>query len=106
MNQVREPHAESDGGARDRALSRIVAEIHAGLRHGFFELRLTCEVIGQGRRRLILHAGKNFRFVIPSDECGTTDRPNTPDDRSLVDACASHGTDNNPFGGSHNTNDS
>ena len=80
MNLVREHHAESPGGSRDRALSRIVAEIHAGLRHGFFAYSLTCEVVGHGRRRLVLHAGKHYQFVIPGDECGPTDRPKTPDD--------------------------
>ena len=36
MNLEREHHAESGGGSRDRALSRIVAEIQGGLRHGYF----------------------------------------------------------------------
>jgi hypothetical protein len=56
-------------GGRDPALRRILAEIHAGLRHGFFEYTLTCDVIGHGRRRLIFRAGKNYQFVIPADEC-------------------------------------
>ena len=52
-----------------RALGRVVAEIHDGLRHGFFEFTLTCEVVGQERRRLTLRAGKNHQFVIPKEEC-------------------------------------
>jgi hypothetical protein len=55
--------------AIDRALSRILAEIQDGLRHGFFEYTLTCEVVGQERRRLTLRAGKSHQFVIPKDEC-------------------------------------
>ena len=91
----------------DRALRRIVAEIVDGLRHGYFQFGVTSEVISHGRRRLMLQAGKTYQFVIPGDECAPTDRPNSPDDRSLVDACASHGPDNNPCGGSQdNTNDS
>ena len=66
---------------RDRALSRIVAEIHAGLQHGFFEYRLTCEVIGQGRRRLVLHAGRNFQFVVAAGECEVTGESSDPPDR-------------------------
>ena len=31
----------------DRALDRVLAEIHDGLRHGYFEFTLTCEVVGQ-----------------------------------------------------------
>jgi hypothetical protein len=55
----------------DLALRRIVAEITAGLRHGYFDLRVTCEVIGQDRRRLVLHAGKTYRFVLAAADCTT-----------------------------------
>jgi hypothetical protein len=38
---------DSNGvGSRDRALNRIIDEIYSGLRHGYFEYALTCEVIG------------------------------------------------------------
>ncbi|MBI4263385.1 MAG: hypothetical protein HY657_03330 [Acidobacteria bacterium] len=39
------------------------------MKHGFFEFTLTCEVIGQERRRLTLHAGKSYQFVIPRGDC-------------------------------------
>ena len=55
--------------ALDRALARVVAEIREGLRHGYFEYGLTCELIGEERRRLTLRAGKSHQFVIPKDEC-------------------------------------
>ena len=54
------------------ALTRIVAEIHDGLRHGFFEYTLTCEIIGGERRRLTLRAGKSHQFIIPREECVRT----------------------------------
>ena len=57
----------------DRALQRIAAEIVDGLRHGYFDFRVTCEMIGQGRRRLVLHAGKSYMFVLAAEEC-TADR--------------------------------
>jgi len=50
-------------------MRRLLAEIHDGLRHGFFEFTLTCEVIAQERRHLTLHAGKSYQFVIPKDNC-------------------------------------
>ena len=53
----------------DCAFRRVVEEIEAGLRHGYFDFSLSCEVIGQGRRRLHLRAGKNYQFVIPGEEC-------------------------------------
>ena len=67
--------------AIDHALNRVLAEIHDGLRHGFFEFTLTCEVIGQERRRLTLRAGKSHQFVIPKDECirATAQNPDSCD---------------------------
>src|SRR5262245_24408474 len=55
--------------ALDRAISRVLAEVQDGLRHGHFEFKLTCEVIGQERRRLTLHAGKSYQFVLPKEHC-------------------------------------
>jgi hypothetical protein len=61
--------SESPLDARDRALSRVLAELRDGLRHGYFEYTLTCEVVGQERRRMTLRAGKSYQFVISKDEC-------------------------------------
>jgi hypothetical protein len=55
----------------DRVLRRVMGEIRDGLRHGYFEFTLSSEIIGDGRRRLQLRAGKNYQFVIPADECDT-----------------------------------
>jgi hypothetical protein len=55
--------------AIDCALNRVLAELHDGLRHGFFEFTITGEVVGQERRRLTLRAGKSYQFVIPKEEC-------------------------------------
>jgi hypothetical protein len=53
----------------DRALQRVLAEIQDGLRHGYFELTVACEIVGQERRRLTLRAGKSYQFVIPKEDC-------------------------------------
>ena len=55
--------------AIDQALGRVLAEIHAGLQHGYFEYTISCEILGHERRELVLHAGKSYRFLIPKDEC-------------------------------------
>ena len=55
--------------ALDRAISRVLAEIHDGLRHGFFEFTVTCEIVGQERRRLTLRAGKSHQFLLSKEEC-------------------------------------
>lgn len=43
-------------------------EILDGLRHGFFDLRIACEIVKGGKRGLIIKAGKNHRFTIPEEE--------------------------------------
>jgi hypothetical protein len=55
----------------DRALHRVLNEIHEGLHHGYFDFTLSCDVTGQGRRRLQLRAGKTYQFLIPAEECET-----------------------------------
>lgn len=55
--------------AIDHAIGRVVAEIRDGLRHGFFEFTVTCEIVGQERRRLTLRAGKSHQFLLPKEEC-------------------------------------
>ena len=72
-------------GALDRAVRRVLHELDAGLKHGYFEFTLTCEVIGQGRRCLQLRAGKHYQFVIPAEECASTDRPSDLRDEGDVD---------------------
>jgi hypothetical protein len=56
-------------GVINQALHRVVGEIHAGLHHGYFEFTVSCEIVGQERRQLVLHAGKSYRFLIPKGEC-------------------------------------
>jgi hypothetical protein len=51
-----------------RAMEKLEAEIREGMRHGFFELSVACEVIKDGKRRLIIRAGKSYQFVIPEEE--------------------------------------
>jgi len=51
------------------AVQRVVGAIYDGLRHGYFEYTLSCELIGHGRRRLQLRAGKSYQFVIPAERC-------------------------------------
>ena len=46
-------------------LERVVVD---GLRHGFFDYSITCEVRNGGRRQLVIRAGKSHKFTIPEDE--------------------------------------
>ncbi len=72
---------DHSAAAVDRALHRIVSEVLSGLKHGYFEYSLTCEVIGQGRRRLVLHAGKGYQFVLSQADCEPTN------DAETIDSC-------------------
>lgn len=72
--------------AADRALRRIVAEIVDGLRHGYFDFRVTCELIAQGRRQLVLHAGKSYRFVLTAEECTSSEATGDPQHADTLDA--------------------
>jgi hypothetical protein len=75
----------TDDSTRDRVLARILAAIHDGLRHGYFEYTLTCEVIGHSRRRLVLHAGKTYQFVLTAESCTATERPGDPQHADPID---------------------
>ena len=46
-------------------LEKIVVD---GLRHGFFECRIACEIVSGGKRQLVIRAGKSHKFTIPEDE--------------------------------------
>jgi hypothetical protein len=51
-----------------RALTRLQSEVREGLEHGFFEMSVSCEVIKDEKRRLIIRAGKSYQFVISAQE--------------------------------------
>jgi hypothetical protein len=39
-----------------------------GLKYGFFELSVSCEIRNSGKRHLVIRAGKSHMFTIPADE--------------------------------------
>ena len=57
------------GGPQFReALDRLRALLLEGLKHGFFEYSIACEVTNGGKRQLVIRAGKSHRFTIPEHE--------------------------------------
>ncbi|MBL8666330.1 MAG: hypothetical protein JNM48_02575 [Rhodospirillales bacterium] len=46
-------------------LERIVVE---GLKHGFFDYSIACEIGNGGKRHLVIRAGKFHKFTIPENE--------------------------------------
>ncbi len=58
----------SNGSELEQAMERLTREVREGLRHGFFELSVSCELTNGRKRRLTIKAGKNHRFTIPEEE--------------------------------------
>jgi hypothetical protein len=46
------------------ALDRLEGLVVDGLKHGFFEYSITCEV----GNHLVIRAGKSHKFIIPAEE--------------------------------------
>lgn len=55
-------------GALADALSKLTEEVRDGLRHGFFQFEVTCEVMKGRKRRLTIKAGKSHQFIIGEEE--------------------------------------
>jgi hypothetical protein len=49
------------------ALDRLEGLVVDGLKHGFFDYSIACEVVN-GKRHLVIRAGKSHKFTIPEDE--------------------------------------
>lgn len=54
--------------ALNRALDHVRDQLVDGLRHGFFEFTITCELVKDRKRRLVVKAGKSEQFTISADE--------------------------------------
>jgi hypothetical protein len=52
----------------DTAKERLLQELSDGLKHGFFEYTLICEVVHGRKRQLIIKAGKSYKFTINEDD--------------------------------------
>ncbi len=52
----------------DQALDRLEGLVVDGLKHGFFDYSIACEIANGGKRQLVIRAGKSHKFTIPEDE--------------------------------------
>ena len=52
----------------DEARARLEEVVVEGLRHGFFDCAISCEIGNGGRRQLVIRAGKSHKFFIPEEE--------------------------------------
>ena len=56
------------GGQLGEALGHLRRLVVEGLKHGFFDYSISCEIGNKGRRRLVIRAGKNHKFTIPEED--------------------------------------
>lgn len=49
-------------------LDRLQILVVDGLKHGFFDYSINCEIGNRGNRHLVIRAGKSHKFTIPEDE--------------------------------------
>ena len=50
------------------ALDRLEGLVVDGLKHGFFDYSIACEIAKGGKRELKIRAGKSYKFTIAEDE--------------------------------------
>jgi hypothetical protein len=50
------------------ALDSLEGLVVEGLKHGFFDYSIACEVGNGGKRHLMIRAGKSHKFTISADE--------------------------------------
>jgi hypothetical protein len=62
------PFRRAKSGQVREALDRLEGLVVEGLKHGFFEYSIACEIANGGKRQLVIRAGKSHKFTIPEDE--------------------------------------
>ena len=58
----------ANSGQVREALDQLEGLVVDGLKHGFFDYSIACEVANGGKRQLVIRAGKSHKFTIPEAE--------------------------------------
>ena len=66
--QCTSPFQRARSGQLLEALNRLEGLVVDGLKHGFFDYSIACEVGNGGKRHLVIRAGKSHKFTIPAEE--------------------------------------
>ncbi len=61
------PAARAHRGQIAEALAHLEKVVVEGLRHGFFDCSIGCEIGPSGKRQLVISAGKSHKFTIPEE---------------------------------------
>ena len=67
MAEIKDRFQAKSGQVRE-ALDRLEGLVVEGLKHGFFDYSIACEIAKCGKRRLMIRAGKSYLFTITEDE--------------------------------------
>ena len=62
------PFQRAKSGQIREALDRLEGLVVDGLKHGFFDYSIACEVANGGKRQLVIRAGKSHKFTILEEE--------------------------------------
>ena len=65
--QTNPPFQRANSGQFREALDRLEGLVVDGLKHGFFDYSIACEVANGGKRQLVIRAGKSHKFTIPEE---------------------------------------
>ncbi|MDE2577895.1 MAG: hypothetical protein KGL46_03735 [Hyphomicrobiales bacterium] len=66
--QDKPPFQRAKSGQVREALDRLEGLVVDGLKHGFFDYSIACEVTNGGKRQLVIRAGKSHKFTILEHE--------------------------------------
>ena len=59
------------GSEREAMFCRLQEIVLDGLRHGFFDCLITCELVKEHKRRVVIKAGKSYQFTICEEDLQT-----------------------------------
>jgi hypothetical protein len=62
------PFQRAKSGQVREALDRLEGLVVDGLKHGFFDYSIACEVASGGKRQLVIRAGMSHKFTIHEHE--------------------------------------
>ena len=66
--QTNPPFQRARSGQVREALDQLEGLVVDGLKHGFFDYSIACEIANGGKRQLVIRAGKSHKFTIPANE--------------------------------------
>jgi hypothetical protein len=65
---MREAKRSPGSNERDAMFARLQEILMDGLRHGFFDCLITCEIANDRKRRVVIKAGKSHQFTIREED--------------------------------------